>query len=282
MSGHPPVETPPEQRYLRRGANLRVRKVQRLRGLVRLALALAFHGSVAAAFVLSALQAAQYLTRTREFALRRIELEGVARASEGAILRRLEAYRGRNLLDLHLRAIEIDVESEPWVLRASVRRALPDALEVRVTEREPRALAVIHGAMYLVDATGYVIGPTGAGVADDLPVLTGFDERDGRDLEHALGRGVGALTELAGASASFVRDLSELDLTDDDRIVAHLAQGGPEILLDPARVERNLRAYLELRDAIARRVEEAEYVDLRWRDRISVMPAPSTEQGRTR
>jgi len=174
------------------------------------------------------------------------------------------------------------VESEPWVLRASVRRALPDALEVRVTEREPAALAVIRGEVYLVDATGFVIGRTGTGAADDLPVLTGLDDRDGPDLRDALRRGVLALSELTGASASFVRDLSELDLTEDDRIVAHLAQGGPEILLDPSRVERNLLSYLELRDAIARRVAVAEYVDLRWRDRISVMPSPSTEQGRTR
>jgi cell division protein FtsQ len=281
MSGHPPVETP-EQRYLRRGANLRVRKVQRLRGILRVVLALAFHGSVAAAIVISLVQAASYLTRTPEFALRRIEVEGVVRSSEGAILRRLEAYRGRNLLDLHLRAIEADVEAEPWVLRASVRRALPDALEVRVTEREPRALALIRGEMYLVDSTGYVIGRTGAGLADDLPVLTGLDEREGRALEAALVLGVGALADLDAAKASFVRDLSELDLTDNDRIVAHLAQGGPRILLDPARVERNLLAYLELRDAIARRVDAPEYVDLRWRDRIAVMPAASTEQGRNR
>ena len=282
MSGHPPVETPPEQRYLRRGANLRVRKVQRLRGVARTVLALAFHGSVAAAIVISLVQAVSYMTRTREFALRRFEIEGVARGSEGEILRRLEAYRGRNLLDLHLRSVEMDIEAEPWVLRASVRRALPDALEVRVIEREPRALAVIHGEMCLVDATGHVIGRTGAGVADDLPVLTGLDELEGRELDEALARGVRALAELAGADASFVRDLSELDLTDEDRIVAHLAQGGPEILLDPARVERNLLAYLELRDAIARRVDEPEYVDLRWRDRIAVMPAASIEQGRNR
>jgi hypothetical protein len=113
-------------------------------------------------------------------------------------------------------------------------------------------------------------------------VLTGLEDREGHALEEALARGVHALTVLGGANASFVRDLSELDLTEDDRIVAHLAQGGPEILLDPARVERNLLAYLELRDAIARRVEEPRYVDLRWRDRISVMPAASTEQGRNR
>jgi hypothetical protein len=48
---------------------------------------------------------------------------------------------------------------------------------------------------------------------------------------------------------------------------------GPAILLDPDRVERNLNRYLELRREIARRAGRLEYVDLRWRERISVMPA---------
>ncbi len=51
------------------------------------------------------------------------------------------------------------------------------------------------------------------------------------------------------------------------------SDGGPTILLDPRRVELNLLEFLELREAIHRRVGAAEYVDLRWRDRISVMPA---------
>jgi len=51
----------------------------------------------------------------------------------------------------------------------------------------------------------------------------------------------------------------------------------PQLLLDPDRVEQNLDPYLELREAIARRVGDADYVDLRWRDRISVMPVVNNE-----
>ena len=51
---------------------------------------------------------------------------------------------------------------------------------------------------------------------------------------------------------------------------------GPEILLDPHRVERNLNRYLKLRREIARRADQLEYVDLRWQDRIAVMPAAQT------
>ena len=282
MTGHPPIQGAPEQRYLRRGANLRVRKVRRVRGLVRLLLVGAFNAAVAAAVLLSAGNTVRYLTRTGEFALRRIDLAGVERGSAEALRRGLEAHLGHNLLDLDLAAIEAEVERDPWVAHAAVRRALPDTLEVRVVERRPAALALIEGQVHLVDATGFVIGPTGAASADDLPVLTGLDERKGFALEQRLARGVQALERLARASGPFVRELSELDVSQSDRFVAHLSAGGPAILLDPQSAERNVPAFLELRPEIARRVEAPAYVDLRWRDRIAVMPSKPTEQGGSR
>jgi len=278
----PPIPSGPEQRYLRRGANLRVRKVQRARWLLGVLALAAFHFAVAAALVLGVRSAVEYVTQADEFAVRRIELEGVRRASEAAIRLELDGYRGRNLLELDLAAIESDVERDPWVLRAAVRRSLPDSLEVWVTERVPAALAVIRGQVHLIDSTGYVIGPTGATGADDLPVLTGLDGVEGEALRSALRLGVRALARLARTSPTFVRDLSELDLSRSDRLVAHLTQGGPEILLDPLHVERNLLSFLELREEIARHVDAVEYADLRWRDRISVMPSKPTEQGGTR
>ena len=47
---------------------------------------------------------------------------------------------------------------------------------------------------------------------------------------------------------------------------------GPRLLLDPIMVERNVERYLDLRGEIAQQVGAAEYVDLRWRGRITVMP----------
>ncbi len=67
-----------------------------------------------------------------------------------------------------------------------------------------------------------------------------------------------------------------------DRIAVRTFDPGPLILLDPRDVDRNLNRYLELRREIARRAGPLEYVDLRWHDRITVMPAandPRKEDG---
>ena len=67
--------------------------------------------------------------------------------------------------------------------------------------------------------------------------------------------------------------VSELDLSREDRVTARTVEHGPRLLLDPLRIERNVLRYLALRSVIENRVGPTDYVDLRWRDRIAVMPA---------
>lgn len=280
MSRRNPINVEPHQRYWRRRANRRVRKARRTVSLLRWAVILTLNGIVAGALLFTAQKTLGYLTTTDEFAMERIELQGFQRASEPGAVARLESFRGRNILELDLSGVEKVVEQDPWVQHAAVRRVLPGTLRVRVYERVPMALAVIDDLVHLVDSTGFVLGPTGAGLDDALPVLTGLDSEDADALREGLRTGVALLSRLHRTNEEFTRAISEFDLSRSDRVALRMAGGGPTILLDPQRVELNLLRFLELREAIYLRVGTAEYVDLRWRDRISVMPASQTSKGR--
>jgi len=271
-----PIDVGPDQRYWRSRGNRRVRKARRTVHLLRWGLILAVNGIVAAALFLSAEKAVDYLTTTAEFGVTKIDLQGVVRASSEEINARLGRYLERNILDLDLTQIEAEVQSDPWVRRAAVRRVLPGTLYVRVEERTPAAVAIIGDLPHLVDSTGYVIGPTRPGTVDRLPVLSGLEGLDDATLRSTLARGVRVLDRLHRASNDFAGKIAELDLSRDDRVGVRTADGGPTILLDPDRVGQNIHSFLELRDAIQRRVGTATYIDLRWRDRISVMPAGNT------
>jgi hypothetical protein len=62
--------------------------------------------------------------------------------------------------------------------------------------------------------------------------------------------------------------------------VVTLRSGGPQILLDPGRIDRNLDDFLKLQPMIARRVGSVTRVDLRWDRRIALLPggdSPLTE-----
>jgi len=96
------------------------------------------------------------------------------RKTESAALRAaLGVEPGAPLLELDLPALRARVEALPWVRVASVERALPDRLIVRVVEREAAALLQRNGRLALIDGTGTTIPNTSLGPFSDLPVVTG-------------------------------------------------------------------------------------------------------------
>ena len=261
-----------DQRYWRRRANRRVRKARRARTLYRWSVIVLVNGLVAAVLLFAGARAFRHLTTSSYFAVERIELLGSERTSAARIRAAVTPYIGRNLLELNLYEIERIVRHDPWVRRALVRRVLPNMLRITLSERRPCAVALIGGVAHLVDDTGYVIGPTGPGRADDLPVLSGLAGLERGELVAALTRGVALLRQLANTSRRFTLEISEFDLSRRDRVTVRTVAPGPRILLDPQRIDRNVEQYLALRGEIEIRVGAADYVDLRWKDRIAVMP----------
>ena len=124
----------------------------------------------------------------------------------------------------------------------------------------------------VVDREGVVLGPLSPTMYDNLPVLLGLPTEP-IALEAALLSGVRQLHRLEKENPKLYLELSELDYSRSDRIVARLRTSGPELYLDPYKVERNLDRYLALRSQIEQTVGYPKYVDLRWRDRIAVLPA---------
>jgi cell division protein FtsQ len=259
-------------RYLRRKGNLNVRKARLTRSLLRWSALGAAHVAIATVLLYAAVRIFVLVTSAEEFALVSVEVNGAQRTSAQAIRARLQPYFGRNILELDLAEVAAVSASDPWTLWASARRVFPGTLRLRVAERRPSAVAVIGGVAHVVDSTGYVIRPSGPGMTDDLPVLTGLDGLSEPELIAALRKGVGLVERLRGTAPPWLEEISELDLGQRDRIMVRTVDPGPTLLLDPDHVERNLREYLELRNDIRRRVGPIRYVDLRWEDHITVMP----------
>jgi cell division protein FtsQ len=270
---HTPVRTEPRERYWRRRANRRVRKARVARTLVQWTALLVINSVILGILGVSALSGIRKLMVSDRFALSHVELEGTERTTREEILGRLAPYIGGNLLQLDLESVETSVRENPWVLTAAVKRVLPNTLCIRVRERSPAALALVEGLAHVVDDEGRPIGPTGAGLSDDLPLVTGLDAFEAEEGDAALVRAVGMLGRLRRASPEFAESISELDVSRADRVVARSIDGGPELLLDPERVERNVVRYLALRPELRGRIGPLDYVDLRWEGRISVMPA---------
>ena len=88
----------------------------------------------------------------------------------------------------------------------------------------------------------------------------------------ALRHGAEAVWTLRQRAAPWVETIAALDLSRGDRISVVTGEPATTVLLDPARADRNLTEYLALQDDLLDRIGPVSYVDLRWRDRISIMP----------
>lgn len=103
--------------------------------------------------------AAAAVARSPLFAVTEVRLTGVNAEQAEELGMFTPVRRGENLLALDIGSIERRLERLPWVRSVDAVRVPPSTLEVRVDVREPVAVVRLEGTVWLVDATGVVLGP---------------------------------------------------------------------------------------------------------------------------
>lgn len=267
----PPASQP--SHFLRRGRHARV--VRRSRGMGRKG-RLALFGALFGLGVLAGTvyAGAHYLTHSKHFRVRRIEVARAPHAPQDELRRALERYRGRNLFRLDLSRLERDLEKCRWVKRAAVTRVLPDGLRCAVEERVPRGLALLRGRVVLVDGEGAILDAYDARTQGySFPIFTGLDERNAGRSAAQIARGVALLDYLDAGHPGLAAEISEIGLARDDRLELRLNEGGPVVRLHPQDFGTNLERYLTMRRYLATNFGDGAYVDLRFKDRIAFKPA---------
>ena len=132
------------------------------------------------------------------------------------------ADRNHSVLRIPLDQRRKQIESLPWVEQAAVRRALPNRVEVEITERTPIAFLRDGSEMSLVDAYGMILErplkgdfhfPVVSGVNSEMPI----DEREKRmDLF------AGFIQQIQTAHPGATEQVSEVDLSDAEDLRATL------------------------------------------------------------
>lgn len=83
------------------------------------------------------LGAGGWIARSPWFSVGHIAVSGVEGSATNEILDRAGVVEGTPLISITPRRVEALLEEDPWVVEATVRRMLPDVVEVAVTERIP-------------------------------------------------------------------------------------------------------------------------------------------------
>ena len=230
------------------------------------------------AAVCAALVGAYLLTERfaipNRFRIASIEVKGNRFLSEGEVREMLGPAMGGNLISADLDGLRANLAASPWVGGAIVRRKLPDTLLVDVTERFPIALAETD-QLYVMDASGELIdllGPRTAGF--DLPIIRGLGGVS-VEVRRDRARRANTLLEDLGDLSSEVSEIS-VDRSGDLMVVLR-GDGSVLKLADPPYRKRVL-SFLALRQRLKERCPDAEYFDLRFKDRIYAKPASRDEK----
>lgn len=187
-----------------------------------------------------------FLLSAREMALihpGQVHLTGNHYVEQAAVLEIFAPDRGQSVLRIPLEERRRQIEAIPWVAQATVRRALPNTLQIDITERTPIAFLREGSGLSLIDINGVILQkplrdsfhfPVVTGLRTDMPL----DDREERmHLFEGFIQGV----ESARAGAS--NQVSEVDLSDDHDLRATLTGLQPEIV-DSANAASNSAAPL--------------------------------------
>jgi cell division protein FtsQ len=91
------------------------------------------------------------------FTLEKVVIKGNKNLPESEIVNALNADVGTSLFSLDLEKVHSRIKNLSWVEYASVRRILPNIIEVDITERKPIAIWQNNMKLALIDSEGSII-----------------------------------------------------------------------------------------------------------------------------
>ncbi len=227
----------------------------------------------------------RHFTKGESIRVGAVRVTGAVRATEGEIQALSTVRPGDDFLAVDVEAVERAVARHPWVARAQARRTVPPAIEITVTEREPRALVDLGGT-YLVDRNAQVFKRAGAGDGLDLPLVTGFGRDDFTQRRTSVETGIrGALAildEYAREGLVPLAAIQEIHLDDDWGVTLYVGDEGTQVRLGQGDLPQKLGRLHRVLEALRAEGRTAEVIHLDDRshpDRVGVRLSGSSVGG---
>lgn len=205
------------------------------------------------------------MARFAGFGIDQVSLTGYQFALDRDVFNALDLGNVRSFASFDAAAVKDRLERVPWIATAELKRAYPNRLEVRVTERKPFAVWTRGDASYLIDDTGRVLSSVGNTKFPDLMQFSG----EGAAAEAS------ELMALVARYPEIARLLSEAERVGERRWTLRLT-GGVTLKLPPdgeAHVLEAIARDPELRRLIA---AGSTIIDFRVPGRVTVRAADGT------
>jgi len=193
---------------------------------------------------------------------------------KAAVAGRVGEFRWGNVLLLDLRAIKAELESDPWVKDARLRKVFPSSVKIEITPRIPVAL-VRKDADYLIAEDGVVLAPACEEERQRLPVLIDRDlfRNDGPEK-------VGLAWEcLRSLSSEDRAEAASLDVSEPLNVVLTFRSSPTRLVLGDDLFAQKIAFFREYEDEMANAFGPPETADLRIQGRVYFRPAGPKAEG---
>ena len=117
------------------------------------------------------LYAYNFFTTSPYFAVKTIEIQGQNRLKSREVLETAGVDYGQNTLALSMNELESALSKSPWIAELSIRRVLPDGIEIKIREYEPKYWMKQGDQLVYADEYGSPIAPVSAGTFASYPLL---------------------------------------------------------------------------------------------------------------
>jgi len=206
-----------EPKYLRRQKPLEIKRRKFGKKAWKTYLRVTFWSVIAVAAAATSYALGHYLLVSPEMALihsDQVQVAGNQYVPRGRVLEIFAADRNRSVLRVPLEERRRQLETIPWVEQATVRRALPNRIEVEITERTPIAFLREGSDLALVDVHGVILDrPLKANF--HFPVITGIGaDTPIEDRALRMQMFAGFTQQVEAARAGAMEQVSEVDLTE--------------------------------------------------------------------
>lgn len=206
-----------EPKYLRRQKPLEIKRRKFGRKAWKTYLRVALWSTAGIAAAGAAYFCGEYLLYSSEMAWHadQLLLAGNHFVERASVLEVFAPDRNRSVLRIPLEERRRQLEAIPWVAQATVRRALPNTLQVDIIERTPIAFLRDGGTLALVDSHGVILENPLRGDFH-FPVVTGVDASMTKDdREMRMGLFAGFMQGVQSARPGATDQVSEVDLSDE-------------------------------------------------------------------
>ena len=149
-----------------------------------------------------------------------VEIAGNHFVPRATLLEIFAADQGKSILRVPIGQRQRQIESVSWVEHAAVRRALPNRIQVEITERTPVAFLRQGSDLLLIDSHGVILErplradfnfPVVTGISMDMPL----NEREARMQLFS-----GFSQQVEDSRAGAMQRVSEVDLSDANDLIA--------------------------------------------------------------